>query len=160
MANLNTLSNNDEYYTNIETWNNILKHIPRDQIILEPFYGDGTGPNNLKSLGLNVISEDIDFNEAMDNFNYDIVLTNPPFSTNILKSFLKKLHFIDKPFVIILPISKITAKYFQDFFKNKIQIIIPSKRIKFIGGNNKNNPSFASIFVCYKMKLENDIIFL
>ena len=89
MANLNTLSNNDEYYTNIETWNDILKHIPRDQIILEPFYGIGTGPNNLKSLGLNVISEDIDFNEAMDNFNYDIVLTNPPFSTNILKSFLK-----------------------------------------------------------------------
>ena len=87
MANLNTLSNNDEYYTNIQTWNDILKHIPRDQIILEPFYGNGTGPNNLKSLGLNVISEDIDFNEAMDNFNYDIVLTNPPFSTNILKLF-------------------------------------------------------------------------
>ena len=163
MANLNTLKKNDEYYTPLEAWRNILDYLLTDKVYLEPFYGDGSGVDNLRTLGLEVVSEDVDFNEAIDNFNYDLIITNPPFSTNIFKSFLKKLYEIDKPFIIIIPISKITTKYFQNYFKNKIQIIIPSSRINFNSKDQdrrKSNPSFASIYVAYKMELENDITWL
>ena len=141
----------------------ILNYLPRNKIYLEPFYGDGSGVDNLRTLGLELVSEDVDFNEAIDNFNYDIIISNPAFSTNIFKSFLKKLYEIDKPFIIIIPISKITTKCFQNYFKNKIQIIIPSSRINFNSkdqDSRKSNPSFASIYVCYKMELENDITWL
>ena len=37
MANLNTLSENNEYYTKVESWEAILKFIPTDKIILEPY---------------------------------------------------------------------------------------------------------------------------
>ena len=163
MANLNTLRENDEYYTPLEAWSNILNYLPRDKKYLEPFYGSGSSIQNLRSLGLNVEGEDVDFNEAIDNFNYDIIITNPAFSTNIFKSFLKKLYEIDKPFVIIIPISKITTKYFQNYFKNKVQIIIPSSRINFIDPSStskKSNPAFASIYVCYKLNLQSDIMWL
>ena len=163
MANLNTLRQNDEYYTPLEAWRNIFNYLPRDKIYLEPFYGDGSGVDNLRSLGLEVVSENVDFNEAIDNFNYDIIISNPAFSTNIFKSFLKKLYEIDKPFIIIIPISKISTKYFQNYFKNKVQIIIPKSRINFNSkdqDNKKSNPSFASIYVAYRMQLENNITWL
>ena len=162
MANLNTLSENNEYYTKVETWQAILKFIPTDKIILEPFFGDGTGADNLRSLELNVVSEDVDFNEALDHFNYDLTITNPCFSPKILKLFLKKLYEIDKPFIIILPITKITTKYFQQYFKDKIQMIMPSSRISFNSKDpsKKGSPSFPSIYVCYKMELPQDIIWL
>ena len=163
MANLNTLRTNDEYYTPLETWSNILHFLPPDKIYLEPFYGSGSSIQNLRSLALNVVGEDVDFNEAIDNFNYDIIISNPAFSTNIFKSFLKKLYEIDKPFLLIIPISKITTRYFQNYFKNKVQIIIPEKRLAFIdpsSNNKKSSPSFASIYVCYKLDLQSDIIFL
>ena len=52
-------------------------------------------------------------------------------------------------------------------FKNKIQIIIPPKRINFVKCNENgdiieqaNRSNFDSIFLCYKMNLDSDIVFL
>ena len=163
--NLNTLGENDIYYTPKYIWEDILIYLPRDKIYLDCFYGNGSNIQNLNELGLNCIGADIDYFDALDDLDYDIILTNSPFSRHILTEFFYNLSALDKGFVIILPITKIFSKYFRTAFRRykNIQIIIPKSRMSFIDPNNssnKNNPSFVCCYVCYKMDLPSDIIFL
>lgn len=165
MANLNTFVENDVYYTKKETWQDILHYLPRDKIYLDPFFGNGSNIQNLNELGLNSIGYDIDYFDALDTLEYDIILTNPPFSRGILTEFLYNLSALEKKFIIILPITKIFSKYFRSAFRQykNIQIIIPQSRMTFIDStkpNNKSNPSFVCAYICYKMELPTDIIFL
>ena len=165
MANLNTLVENDVYYTPKYIWEDILHYLDPTKIYLDPFYGDGCNIENLNELGINCVGFNIDYFEALRNLDYDIIITNSPFSKHILTEFLYNLSALDKPFVIILPITKIFSKYFRTAFRQykDIQIIIPKSRMSFINPtkpNNKSNPSFCCAFICYKMELESDIIFL
>ena len=143
----------DDYMTKKSTWKSIAKFLPKDFIIWEAFYGDGTSGEHLRALGFQVIHKNIDF---FDSDEGDIIVTNPPFSQ--AKAILKRLKLLNKPFLIILPISKLTRKYFQSLFPD-IQLIIPKSRIQFVR-KDKNNCNFDTAFFCWKMNLENDITFL
>lgn len=147
----------DEYYTKKEDWESIKDYIPKEKLIWEAFYGDGKSGEYLKELGFNVINENVDFFE--NNFG-DIVVSNPPYS--IKQKVLTRLKEIDKPFILLMPISTLRTKYFLNLFKNNIQLIIPSKRIQYNKPNaKKNNGSpYESIYYCYKINLSNDLIFL
>ena len=165
MTTLNNLVENDEYYTPKYIWEDILIYLDPTKVYLDPFFGDGRNIQNLNELGLNCIGYDLDYFDALDDLDYDIILTNSPFSKNILTEFLYNLSAINKPFIIILPVTKIFSKYFKTSFRNykDIQIIIPNNRMKFTSptsSNNKSNPSFVCCYICYKMVLPSDIIFL
>ena len=164
MATLDSLQENDEYYTPKYIWEDILHFLPRDKLYLDPFYGEGGNINNLNELGINAVGGNIDCFQALRLLDYDIILTNSPFSRNILIEFLYNLSSLDVPFIIILPITKIFSKYFKTAFRQykDIQIIIPSKRMSFIdpNSNKRSNPSFVCCYVCYKMDLPSDILFL
>ena len=79
---------------------------------------------------------------------------------------MPRLKSLGKPFVMLMPSSKINTQYFRDSFKDeKIQIIIPSKRINFIklkdGKKQETNScNFDTFYYCWKMGLENDITWL
>jgi len=165
MATLNNLQENDEYYTKKDTWEAILHYLDPTKLYLDPFFGDGSSINNLNELGINCIGFNIDYFDALRSLDYDIILTNSPFSKPILTEFLYNLSALDKPFIIILPITKIFSKYFKTSFRQykHIQIIIPKSRLQFIDPtrpNNRSNPSFVCCYVCYKMDLPQDILFL
>jgi hypothetical protein len=152
----------DDYMTPKIAWEYIKDNIPNNKVIWEPFYGDGSSGKNLKELGFNVIHEKEDF---FNNNKGDIIITNPPFS--MADKVLERLKEINKPFIIILPVSKISTKYFKTYFKNEIQIMIPPKRIHFkklVNGQIPNNwgnaCNFECFYYCYKMNLNRDIIFL
>ena len=153
----------DDYMTPKYAWENITEHIPKDKVIWEPFYGDGKSGEYLKELGCkDVIHKNEDF---FNNNHGDIIITNPPYSQT--KKVLERLKNLDKPFILILPCSKITTSYFRNLFKDNIQIIIPKKRIHFqkqINGNIvenwKNQCNFDCFYYCYKMNLPKDIIWL
>jgi len=153
---------NDEYYTSLDTWEMIVKFIPKDFIIWESFFSKNSkSAEYLRELGFEVISEDVDF------YTYNlgnIIISNPPFSD--LKKIMIRLNYLNKPFILIVPISKLCTKYMK-VFKNKIQIIIPKSRINFIKCNQNgdiidqpNKSNFDSIFLCYKINLPSDIVFL
>ena len=79
---------------------------------------------------------------------------------------MKRLNYLNKPFILIVLKSKICTTYMK-VFKGKIQIIIPSRRIYFIKCNENgdiieqpNTCNFDSVFLCYKMRLDSDIVFL
>ena len=151
-----TFIKHDDYMTPISAWDNIKDYIPKHKVIWEAFYGDGKSGQHLEQLGFNVIHEEIDF---FHNDRGDIIVSNPPFSK--CKEMIPRLKELDKPFILILPSSKINTQYFKPF-KNEIQIIIPDKRIQFIKDGNelKNKCNFDCFYYCYKIGLEKDILWL
>jgi hypothetical protein len=158
-----TFLKHDDYMTPKYAWENIKHLIPKNKVIWEAFYGDSKSGQYLRELGFEVIHEPIDF---FENNLGDIIVSNPPFSKS--KEVMKRLKELDKPFIIILPSSKINTSYFRDNFMNcGLQIIIPRKRIHFekqIDGktpdNWKNACNFDCFYYCYKIGLENDIVWL
>jgi len=153
----------DDYMTPKYAWENIQHLIPKDKVIWEAFYGDGKSGEYLKELGFNVIHEPIDF---FENNLGDIIVSNPPFSKS--KEIMKRLKKLDKPFIIILPVSKLNTSYTRQHFMNsKLQIIIPKKRIHFekiVDGEKpkgwKNACNFDCFYYCYKMNFSSDITWL
>ena len=120
----------DDYMTPFSAWEDVSAYIPRHLTLWEAFYGDGTSGHHLTELGFDVIHEDVDF------FTHDLgecVVTNPPFSE--LPRVLARLRELGKPFVVIMPCSTLTTRYFRDLFQD-IQVIVPRKRIQFrkLGG--------------------------
>ena len=151
----------NDYMTPKYAWENIQQYIPKDKVIWEAFMGDGKSGEYLKELGFNVIHNDNDFFESNEG---DILVSNPPFSK--CKEIMPRLKELNKPFILILPSSKINTQYFR-ILKNNIQIIIPKKRIHFdkqINGETpegwKNSCNFDCFYYCYKMNLPRDIIWL
>ena len=152
----------DDYMTPKYAWENIKEFIPRDKVIWEAFYGDGKSGEYLKEMGYNVIHQPVDF---FENDLGEVIVSNPPFSK--VKEILKRLMVIDKPFILILPASKICTSYLRQWKDKRIQIIIPKKRIHFekkINGekpdNWKNACNFDCFYYCYKMNLMSDLVWL
>ena len=156
----------DDYMTPKSAWEDIAPHIPKDKTIWEAFYGDGQSGKDLEELGFNVIHDKRDFFKHNEG---DVVVSNPPFS--IKRRVLARLRELGKPFILLLPIYTITMLYFQDMFANgedKIQIIIPRKRIHFKRWSPhdteeqpwKKKCNFDTLYVCWKINLPSDIMFL
>ena len=151
----------DNFMTPKYAWENITEHIPKDKVVWEPFYGDGTSGEYLKELGCkDVIHNNEDF---FSNDHGEIIISNPPYSES--KNVLTRMKELDKPFILILPCSKITTAYFKKLFKDNIQIIIPEKRIhftKYVDGERMDDfeCSFDCFYYCYKMNFTKDIIWL
>ena len=148
----------DYLINNKEIFNKI-----KDKRIWEAFYCNGESGNYLKSQGLNIILENIDF---FKNNKGDIVISNPPFENK--KEVINRLIELQKPFILIVPVSTINYQYTRQL--KDIQILIPPKRMKFIKYNKKDktidkdwikkSTAFDSIFLCWKMDLSKDIIFI
>ena len=115
--------------------------------------------------------------EDMKNKNYDIIVSNPPFqkiisyprrSESLKYNCIEQLIKNDKPFIILLNSTNIFAKWFQYLVRDinqHIKFIFPTQKINYDkykkGGVDKielekNNASFNSIYVCYKV-LDNNI---
>jgi hypothetical protein len=144
--------NYDNFKTPIEVWDNIKQYIPKDKKIWCPFYYKGE--HTLEELGFNIIHENEDF---FKNNKGDIIIDNPPYS--IKKKVLEYCLKIDKPFILILPSSTINYQYFRIFKDKNIQIIVPPKRYNF-DKSKKSSATFDTLYFCYKINLNKDIIFL
>jgi len=157
-----TFEKHDDYMTPDYAWENIKQYIPKDKTIWECFFGDGNSGKCLERLGLKVIHQPVDFFECDLG---DVIVSNPPFSKT--KDIMKRLLVLDKPFIIIMPSSKINTTYMREWKDKGLQIIIPRKRIHFeklINGTKvegwKNQCYFDCFYYCYKMNLLKDIIWL
>jgi hypothetical protein len=162
-----TFIKHDDYCSPKYVWENIKQFIPKDKVIYEPFYCNGESGKDLQDMGYKVIHEPVDFFEYCTKFEYDILVSNPPFS--LKKEIYTKLIELDKPFIMISPSSLINTQYMRKLFnnnENKLQIIIPRKRIQFTkkleNGEylNENRANFDCFYYTYKMNLKNDITWL
>ena len=157
----------DDYTTPKHVWENISHLIPKDKVIWEPFYCDGTSGKYFEELGFQVIHKDEDFYE---NNHGDIIISNPPYSDK--KKVFTKLKELGKPFIMLVPVTTIHSIYFQDLFMKKeerdlMHFIVPKKRINFnkvVEGEIKNKKSsapFDCYYICWKFDLGvNNLVFL
>ena len=158
-----TFLKHDDYMTPKYAWENIKQYIPKDKKIWEAFYGDGESGKYLTELGFDVIHEPVDF---FENNLGEVIVSNIPFSQ--AKDIMKRLTELDKPFILIMPSSKINTSYMRENFMNKgLQIIIPRKRIHFtklvdgkVPDKWKNACNFDCFYYCYKIGLPRDIVWL
>jgi len=156
--NTKTFKKDDDWMTPKYAWENIKEFIPKDKIIWECFYGDGKSGEYFKELGFNVIHKEIDFYK---NNEGEILISNPPFSD--CKNIMPRLKKLNKPFIMLMPSSKINTSYMRKNFlgDEKLQIIIPRKRIQFMKKEkSKNSCNFDCFYYCWKMNLKNDITWL
>ena len=162
--NSKTFMKHDDYMTPKSAWEDIKHLIPTDKVIWEAFYGNGNSGNYLTELGFNVIHQDVDF---FENDLGDIVVSNPPFTK--CPEILTRLKLLNKPFILIMPCSKLTTQWFRKLFNgdDDLQIVIPRKRIQFnklINGQTpdkcKNACNFDCFYYCWKMNLGHSMIWL
>tara|TARA_R110002153_G_scaffold47863_2_gene135130 strand:- start:80 stop:598 length:519 start_codon:yes stop_codon:yes gene_type:complete len=165
MANLkdcNKWNIHDDFYTRMETWKQIAPFIESNKTIYEfcLLNSNEQSKKYFQELGYNVIgNRTIDFLEDnQEEEDCDILVSNIPFSSEIKKKMLIKLEELDKPFIIIMNSLNLFTKYFKEIFKDKkIYFIYPSSKIhydKYVDGKlqkTKNNTSFYSVYVCYKV---------
>lgn len=160
-----TFSKHDDYMTPRSAWENIQQFIPQDKVVWEAFYGDGASGKYLTELGFKVIHEEVDF---FENDLGEIVVSNPPFT--LAPAILERLVKLGKPFILIMPSSKINTQYFRKLFAKQddpIQIIIPRRRIQFqklvngeVPEGQRNACNFDCFYYCWKMNLPRDIVWL
>lgn len=160
-----TFKKHDDWMTPKSAWESIRHYIPADKIIWEAFFGDSTSGTHLTELGFNVVHEDVDF---FENDLGEIIVSNPPFTK--IKDVLPRLKELGKPFILIMPSSKINTQYFREFVKDnpdKLQLIVPKNRIKFVKmidgvvmKDAKSSPNFDCFYYCWKIGLPEDICFL
>ena len=158
--NKKTNSKSDDFQTPAYVWADIEQYLPKNDTIYVPFYLNGEIKQAYLDLGCKaVIHEDVDF--FKNDFKYDFVIDNPPFSKK--KQILSKLKTDGTPFILLLPPSVLHTKYFREMFKNDtdLQIIIPKARIHYISktqnGDRPANCPFDTIYLCWKMKLPREI---
>jgi hypothetical protein len=136
----------DEYYTRSNSWERFL--VDNNLIgkkVFEPFYGDGTSRKSLDGL-VDVVGEDRDFWEQVKDLNstfnqneYDLILSNPPFSFKwlVIQTLLEK----KKDFALILPWQSFYDK--KDDEKKVIKSECPLKKYQAI---------FGGTYTCFNMK--------
>lgn len=150
---------NDERYTPEEAVKIILPYIPKGiNTIWEPTAVPESQIVRILQNKYNVIATHLSNNEDFfeTNMDCDMIITNPPYSKK--DKFLERLFELDKPFMLLLPVTTLGSKARSAMFRNNpIQIIIPDRRFDFSGLNNN---WFHTAWFCFKCNLKKDLNFI
>lgn len=143
---------NDELYTPREAIIPILKYLDKDKIYWEcTDFGDSNIRKVMVENGFKVVStrkEEFDFLKDDPLFKFDVIITNPPYSTK--NKFLKRCYELNKPFMLLLPLTALEGKERGKLYRqNGIELIVLDKRINFM--KEKNNVWFNTSWFCYKI---------
>jgi len=133
----------DKCYTPPEAVRLILPFITGFNKVWESASGSGLIAHTLRKAGKIVYETDLesgqDFTTYEPDFDYDIIITNPPF--NIDYKFVERATKLGKPWIMLMKDNRSSVKRFKDAFwvnRAKYQVppdnfvkLIPSRRISF-----------------------------
>lgn len=140
----------DEFYTPKEAVYPILKYLDESKIYWEcTDFGDSNITKVLLENGYKVIAtrkEEFDFLKDDPLFNFDVIITNPPYS--IKDEFIKRCYELCKSFLLLLPITALEGKERNELYKKYgLELIILNKRINFM--KTKKNVWFNTSWFCH-----------
>lgn len=148
---------NIEAYTPKYAVDIILPYISKDKIIWSPFSKDEHNfANYLREKGYKVINthfnpetgEGDDFLTYTPEFDFDIILDNPPFKGKT--KYVERAFSFNKPFALFLPFNAFGDNGIPNLFiKNNVepQLLIPDKRTEFENQKQKGI-SFKTVYIC------------
>jgi CRISPR/Cas system endoribonuclease Cas6 (RAMP superfamily) len=153
---------NDDWETPIDYWRIIEPYIPKDLTIHDPFFMNGNSYNWWRILGREIIHENKDFFLIKKNNQKEIYVSSPPFS--IFNQVLKHLFYLNKPFIMLIPLYRVAQIKTQKILKDKknIQIIVSPIYKGFIdrdGDATKCPPQYLC-YLCCCINLPKDLLFI
>ncbi len=105
------------------------------------------------------IDEDKNFFFYEPEEEYDIIISNPPFSQK--DNVLKRLYELDKPYAMLLPIPSLQGQARFPWMKDGLQYLGFDKRINYYTNQDltqvQKGVSFGSCYLCKKF-LPKDLI--
>ena len=123
-------------------------------------YGSSNITKILKDNGYGVVTthkKDFDFLKDIPEFNFDMIITNPPYS--LKDEFIKKCYEYNKPFCLLLPLTSLEGIGRGKMFRqNGIELLVFDRRCNFIYENAKKSNWFNTSWFCYKV-LPRQLIF-
>ncbi len=158
---------NIEAYTPKYAVDIILQYISKDKIIWAPFSRDEHNfANYLRELGYTVhnthynpeTKEGHDFLTYEPDFEFDIILDNPPFKGKT--QYVERVMSFGKPFALFLPLNSFGDNGIPKLFmENNLQpeLLIPDKRTEFENQASRGI-SFKTVYICNGI-LPQQIIF-
>lgn len=117
--------------------------------IYDPYYCDGGVKSKLNSLGFkNVRNDNEDFYENIKNGkvpDFDVLVTNPPYSGIHVEKLLTFVAKAAKPFLLLLPHYVYTKDYYQRAFGSKVNpfFLVPKSRYSYLPPSWVQNGSTA-----------------
>ena len=171
-------SKHDDYYTPKSAWEQIAPVIATVENVNGPVWEacmlgatQSQSPSYLREIigdpELVVADTEMDMLTQQPE-EFGSIITNPPFSTELKKQVLTRLHELDKPFIIIMNSMNLFTKYLREIFGDDmkhLQVITPDKKINYDKLDNgiltpTKNCSFYSIYLCYKLDLPQQMLWL
>jgi hypothetical protein len=151
----------DEYYTPPNAIDILLPFLPKNKIIFECAWGKGHLARHLRKNGFTVVGSPSHNFVTDQPPKFDVLVTNPPFSQK--EEFIRRAYRLKKPFAILLPAFCLTRVAFSPLFlQHGIQLLVPNKRIHFLGGSEKYQKcpgsNFHSFWFCHRL-LPQDLCF-
>lgn len=141
----------DELYTPRYAIEPLIKYLPKDKIIWEcTDYGNSNITKVLRENNIKVINtskSQLNFLTDKPDFNFDIIITNPPYS--LKDEFIKKCYEYNKPFALLLPLTSLEGINRGKMFKNNgIELLVFDKRVDF---NGKGSCWFNTSWFCHNI---------
>lgn len=151
----------DEWYTNqdtVEICLNLLSPSPESTVMC-PFDSDKSlFVKTLLSRGHKVIFGVEDY--LSNNYNYDFLVTNPPFS--IKDRVIEKVLICGKPSVLVLPLDSIGGVKRHSLYRKYgyPQVYIPTRRISYFdeSWNKREGSNFHSVIMIFNHKEESKLL--
>lgn len=116
----------------------LLPYLPKNKIIWEPAIGKGKLALKLRHEGYSVVISGLEYGQDFFEYqpeNWDIQVTNPPYSTNLKYPWIERSYDLSKPFALLLPLETLGAKKAQQFFQDEMELILFDKRVNFFMPN-------------------------
>jgi hypothetical protein len=154
----NGTEQNDEFYTPDCATALIAPHLPKGATIWEAAWGKGHMARSLRKRGYKVVgSPHMNFLTAPVPV-CDCIITNPPFSKK--DDFLRRAYEIGKPWAFILPADSLFGlERYPLFSEYGLQLLIPNRRIQFLGENDVPIIfNFNTLWCCWR-SLPRDVLF-
>lgn len=139
----------NNFYTPAYAIEPIVNILPPATVIWECASGEGDMEDAFRECGYTVHGTDIhsgqDFRNFMPGFEFDCIITNPPFvPSSIKQEFLERLKFWwiehKKPSALLMPLTALEGETRQKIYKELgLHLIVMNSRINFITPTKKQN---------------------
>lgn len=146
---------NDEWRTPEYAVKPLLKYINKDKIIWCPFDIEGQSEfiKVFKNSGYTVHHSHIltgqDFLTYTPDFNWDIIISNPPFSNK--RKFFERTMEWGKPFALLMSNTWLNDSAPKQVIGNELELLMFKERINYIGTDGKickKGITFSSSYFC------------